>query len=81
MNRKKKEKKNLWQKGKFSFITKKKKTTTTNIFFQKNKRLLYIDTFFFWEKKGKVFTLNSNTYYLIYNFFLTSCKNIFGKLV
>ena len=35
MNRKKKEKKNLWQKGKFSFITKKKRQQQQTFFFRR----------------------------------------------
>ena len=75
MKRKKKE--NIFfmgkKKNKLFFYNKKKK----NVFFKKNKLLLYIDTFFVFEKKEKVFTLNSNTYYLIYNFFLNFIQKHF----
>ena len=85
MSRKKKRKPFFNKKMKIFFITKKKKKNNKRFFlfyFQKNKLLLYIDTFFVFEKKEKVFTLNSNTYYLIYNFFfLILSKNIFGELV
>ena len=44
--------------------------------------MFIIYRYFFLEKKEKVFTLNSNTYYLIYIFFFkTLSKNIFGKSV
>ena len=62
---KEKRKKNLWKKGNFSFIAKKKN------FFLRRTNTYYIQIlfFFFFEKKEKVFTLNSNIYYLIYKIF------------
>ena len=64
MNRKKNENIFLWKKGNFSFIIIKKKRF---FFFKEQTFIIY--RYFFFEKKEKVFTLNSNIYYLIYNFF------------
>ena len=36
-----------------------------------------VDTFYLYEKEEKVFTLNSNVYYIIYNFFFNFIQKHF----
>ena len=74
MNRKKKEKKNLWKKGNFSFIAKKKKK-----FFLRRTNTYYIQILFLEEREGVYFKLKYLLPYL--QNFLTLSKNIFGKSI